>query len=274
MIHELDPHHPTTTTTAGLSMQLAKRIRKRAPDLDFLSVQLYGGLFGFTEALREIHHRGPMMITEWGTSGHWEVPTTRWDAPIEMTSTEKAEAYIKGFVEEIHTLDERLIGNYVFLWSYKLERTPTWYSMFTQDGLRTEVVDVMQRIWTGAWPANRAPRVEQLRFAHTGSSSNVRLRAGDEYQVEVSALDPENRPLRYEWRLSRESDATEIGGDAEAVPEDLTARLAGSDRPAVKFSTPEDAGAYRLFVYVYDDAGGVAHANVPFFVKAGRRSGK
>ena len=58
------------------------------------------------------------------------------------------------------------------------------------------------------------------------------------------------------------------------MPEDLTARLAGSDRPAVKFSTPEDAGAYRLFVYVYDDAGGVAHANVPFFVKAGRRSGK
>ena len=45
MIHELDGNHPTTTTTAGIDASLAQVIEERAPDLDFLSVQVYGGLF-------------------------------------------------------------------------------------------------------------------------------------------------------------------------------------------------------------------------------------
>jgi len=36
--------------------------------------------------------------------------------------------------------------------------------------------------------------------------------------------------------------------------------------PSIQFKAPRDPGAYRLFVYIADDSGGVAHANIPFYV--------
>ena len=44
MIHEIDPNHPTTTTLAGISKREIDQIKKRAPDLDLLSFQVYGCL--------------------------------------------------------------------------------------------------------------------------------------------------------------------------------------------------------------------------------------
>ena len=44
MIRELDPNHPTTTTVAGLDADVVRVIESRAPDLDFISFQVYGQL--------------------------------------------------------------------------------------------------------------------------------------------------------------------------------------------------------------------------------------
>ena len=269
MIHELDPNHPTTTTAAGISQELAQVIQQRASDLDFLSVQVYGGLAGLPNALAQIDLDMPLMVTEWGTIGHWEVPTTAWGAPIELNSSEKARRYQQGYDQALAPLAGRIIGNYAFLWGQKQERTPTWYGLFTADGRRTEAVDVLQRIWTGDWPTNRAPQIQSLLLDSRKAADSVHLLPGRTYGAAVEAIDPEGDALVFDWRLMRESQATEAGGDAEEVPEELNQFVTGPQAEETKLHTPTEPGAYRLYVYVGDRQGGVAHANVPFLVAAG-----
>ena len=269
MIHRLDPNHPTTTATAGLDASLLRVLEERAPDLDFLSVQLYGGLPGLPAVLGRVPPHWPVMVTEWGTIGHWEVPVTPWGAPIEPSSTAKARLYREGHEQVLEPMAGRIIGNYAFLWGQKQERTPTWYGLFTADGRRTEAVDVLRRIWTGGWPSNRAPRLLDLKLDGKGAADHVRLVAGSEYEARVTADDPEGDALRVEWIVMRESDATQAGGDAETVPETV-ARIAEQPRQEeIMLRAPEDPGPYRLFVYVGDGRGAVAHANVPFLVVGG-----
>ncbi len=269
MIHELDPHHPTTTATAGIDRSLANVIQARAPDLDFLSIQVYGGLFGLPEALSNLGLTMPLMVTEWGTKGHWEVSSTAWGAPLEPTSTAKAQRFWDGYQQVLAPMAGQLIGNYAFLWGQKQERTPTWYGVFTPDGRRTEAADVLQRIWTGRWPANRAPQLHGLRLDGKSAADNVRLAPGGAYVASAQAADPDQDRLTYDWRLMRESDATQVGGDVEDVPEELRLSNPDSQHGEISWRAPERPGAYRLYVYVGDGKGGAAHANVPFLVVEG-----
>ena len=266
MIHELDGNHPTTTTTAGIDASLARVIEARAPDLDFLSVQVYGGLFDLPETLAAIRLEMPLMVTEWGTIGHWEVQETPWGAPLEPTSTEKARRYRQGYERVLAPLAGRLIGNYAFLWGQKQERTPTWYGVFTADGRRTEAADVLRHIWTGRWPANRVPQVYDLMLDGKPATAQVRLAPGTSHVASVRAVDPDRDRLGYDWRIMRESRATQSGGDAEIVPEEFRLPNENGRSGEIAWRSPEEPGAYRLYVYVGDGRGGVAHANVPFLV--------
>ena len=200
MIHRLDGIHPTTTTTAGIDASLARVIEARAPDLDFLSVQVYGGLFDLPGALSDIRLEMPLMVTEWGTIGHWEVQATSWGAPIEPTSTEKARRFRAGYERVLAPMGGGLIGNYAFLWGQKQERTPTWYGVLTEDGQRTEAADTLRQIWTGQWPVNRAPQVHDLTVDGKRAEDEVRLSPGGAYVATVQAVDP--RPGQSCLRLA------------------------------------------------------------------------
>jgi hypothetical protein len=97
MIHEIDPNHPTTTTIAGFSESLLDVINERAPDLDFISFQVYGQLYNLPEFIKDTKYSAPYFITEWGAIGHWEVPKTSWGAPLEQDSSTKADTYLRGY---------------------------------------------------------------------------------------------------------------------------------------------------------------------------------
>ena len=266
MIHELDPHHPTTSTTAGMGGDLARVMRQRAPDLDFLSVQVYGAVYDLPEMLAEVDPALPVMITEWGTIGHWEVPLTEWGAPVELHSSAKAAVYQRAYEEVLAPMQGRLVGDYAFLWGQKQERTPTWYGTFTPDGQSTEAVDVLHRIWTGQWPENRAPLLNEMRLDDRQANDSVRLRAGQEYAASVVARDLDGDSLVFDWRVMEESTATQTGGDVEEIPPELTGLIAESGLAEIRLRAPDEPGAYRLFVYVGDGRGAAAHANIPFFV--------
>lgn len=267
MIHEVDGNHPTTTALAGFDAELARLVATRAPDLDFLSVQLYGNILELPRSIRESGYDGPLFVTEWGTRGHWEVPTTAWGAPIELPSSAKARHYLESYRTAIAPYPQQVLGSYVFLWGQKQERTPTWYGMFLEDGSETEAIDVMHYLWTGGWPDNRAPHVDGLLLDSRAATDDVVVEAGRAYRAEVSASDPDGDPLAWEWIVMRESTATQQGGDAEAVPETLHGLVDDHADGSATLTAPAEAGAYRLFVHVRDGHGNAGHANLPFLVR-------
>ena len=265
MIRELDPHHPTTTTVAGFGENVIRDIRTRAPALHFISFQTYGTLFELPAQLEASGFDDAFMVTEWGTIGYWEVPTTEWGAPIELTSSRKAAIYLRGYTEVLGTLQGRLIGSYAFYWGQKQERTPTWFGLFTEEGRSTEAIDVLHYIWNGAWPAQRAPELLSLELNGRDAESNVTLETGTIYEAAVEARAVRNEPLSYRWELKPESEATESGGDFEAPISNISRYIDTCNTPGIRLTAPPP-GAYRLFVYVYNDHGHAAHANLPFVV--------
>jgi hypothetical protein len=269
MIHELDPCHPASTTVAGFYPEVNATIAERAPDLDFVSFQLYGSLFALRERLEASGYEKPFMVTEWGAIGYWEVEETAWGAPIEMTSSNKAETFLRGHREVLAKLDGQLLGSYVFLWGQKQERTPSWFGMFTETGKVTEVVDVMQYIWTGAWPANRTPRVDALTLAGRGATDSVTLTTGDVVGVNFAVSDAEGGPLAFRLAVKQESDSTREGGDYEEPIPDQDGWLADPSAATTKLTALAD-GRYRLFAWAEDAGGRVAHANLPFLVISGQ----
>ena len=265
MIHELDPYHPATTTTSGFKEDVITEIRNRAPQLDFISFQLYGSLFRLPERIRAFGFDDPFMVTEWGTIGYWEVATTDWGAPIELTSSQKADVYRRAHTEILQPLAGQLIGSYAFYWGQKQERTPTWFGLFTERSEETESIDVLHDTWTGSWPDNRSPRLVSLQLDGSSALDNVRLVSGVTYDAHVEATDPDGDSLAYRWELKPESTATQAGGDFEPPIENLEGFIGNDAAAGIRVTAPQP-GPYRLFVYVLDGHGHAAHANLPFLV--------
>jgi len=138
-IHKVDPHHPVTTTFAGVNKDQIRVALEHCPDLDFLSLQVYAGLAAIPELVKAAGITKPYAITEFGPKGHWECPSTAWGREIEEPSAVKAagisERIQKGIVNDSSGF---CIGSYAFVWGQKQERTPTWYGMFLNSMGRVE----------------------------------------------------------------------------------------------------------------------------------------
>src|SRR5215217_87231 len=217
MIHEEDPNHPATTMLAGINKKEIDYIKERCTTLDFISVQVYGGLAKVPEQLQTLGWNGAYMVTEWGPTGHWECPLTKWGAPVEQTSTEKADVYRSRYEASI-AKDKNCLGSYVFLWGQKQERTPTWYGLFTESGETSEVADVMQYLWTGKWPVNRAPHIGPLVIDGKKPANSVYLNPEEKYMVTLSVSDPDQDKLTVRWELLPEATDLGQGGDRESRP--------------------------------------------------------
>lgn len=269
MIHEEDPNHPTMTVTAGLDVAEVQLIKERAPHIDVLGINTYGGLLGMDKELRAFGWEGPYVVSEWGPNGHWEVPKTSWGVPIEQTSTEKAASYKERYQKGILDDEEMCIGSYVFLWGQKQETTPTWYGLFLDDGTETAVMDVIQKGWSGELPENQSPQIDDITINGKGRYESVYVKPGDMATLMVAVEDPDGDDLRYRWEILPESTDIKSGGDKEAKPEpvDFKTKPSGMEN-VVNFKVPKKEGPYRFFAYIYDGNGNAAVANIPFYIQA------
>ena len=267
MIKEIDPNHPAMTVTGFGKLEKLKDIKERCPNLDLLGINAYASLVKVPDWLSEYNWDKPFAVTEWGPSGWWEVPRTKWGVVIEETSTEKASVYRERY-EKVILGDPRCIGSYVFLWTTnRQERTHTWFNMF-HDSLKTQTVEVMQYMWTNTYTDNLAPRIESLTINGINAVDHVQLAPGGIDHAQIVVSDPDEDELRTEWELLPEP--TEFGayaGQGETKPTPVEGFIVKKYDDAIDFRVPPDQAVnYRLFVYVRDGQGHIATANIPFYV--------
>jgi hypothetical protein len=269
MIHEVDPNHPAMTVSGDETGEDGdlREIRQRCPDLDLLGINHYKGVEEVPAQIRAYGWEKPYVITEWGPSGDWQVARTKWDASIEETSTEKAQRYLERYQNTMLKDTERCLGSYAFIWQSRHERTHTWYGMFLESGERTEAVNVMQYLWTGEWPANRAPRVEDFRIDSQAARDNVYLKPGSLHTAMLKAEDPDGDRLAFQWEIVPEVARGGYAGAGERRPKSMPELIKKAGNHQLTFAAPGMPGPYRVFVYVFDSQGNAATANIPFFVK-------
>ena len=262
MVKELDPAHPTMTVTAEIGGGRIESLHKHSPAIDIHGINSYGGAPSLTERLRAGGAIKPFVLTEFGPPGSWEVATTEWGAPYEMTSTNKAEFYRNVYEHTVQGEPGSALGSYAFTWGFKMEATSTWFGMFLADGSRTGAVDVMTELWSGTSPDNLAPTVQALVI--DGASE---VEPGDEVRVSTEIGDPEGGEIDVDWVLRPESGDYVTGGDFRPNMTDIEGVLLDRSADGAVVRMPDEPGTYRLFVYARDDAGGAATANVPLLVK-------
>lgn len=265
MIHEIDGKHPVITPVGCDYRHLLWEIDGLCPALDAIGINAYQDMLTLPEDLRQLRWTRPYVVTEFGPRGHWQVIKTPWEMPIEDSSTHKAEFYRRAYE---HAVLNRpgCLGAYVFHWSFHHEKTHTWYGMFLEDGSPTEPVEVMQHFWTGSYPPNRCPRIEEMWIEHGNHRQSVyaSLPAGTQVQASVEAWDPDGDALSICWDLRPDvADNPNVGGDREEPVQPIQGAILATEGNKAVVRLPEQPGKYRLFVYVYDPAGNAATANMP-----------
>lgn len=267
MIKEVSGNTVVTTMLAGINATDVRYIKEKAPYLDFLSIQMYGDLINLPQRLKEAGYDGPYLVTEWGPTGHWEMPSTEWGSPIEQTSTEKAESIKERYQKAILADHANSMGSFVFLWGQKQERTPTWYGMFTEIGERTEAITYMYYLWTGQWPENMAPKFYDITIQGKGGRfDNVRLERNGQYTASISVEHPNNLPMNVRVEIMPEPRQLSVGGDYEPRPASIEGLVVSASTSEIVFRAPQESGAYRILVYVTDENNYAATANIPFYV--------
>jgi len=259
----IDPSRPTMTVIAELGGDKVKNINRLCPSIDIVGINTYAGAASVIKRYRALGGTKPVVITEFGPAGTWEVERNAFKALPEPTADEKAEAYRRHYVATVRDGQDLVLGSYAFTWGNKLEMTATWFGMLLPDGSKLPAVDVMCELWTGKPPANRCPQIEPIKL-----SGSQRVSPGTTIEATVAATDPENDPLKYEWVLWGEVAKPGIGGDAEAHPPTFADAVTVTQAGRATIRMPAELGNYRLYVYVRDGKGSATTANIPLLIEA------
>lgn len=273
-IKQVDPNHPTTVALAGSNVDRIQNVRIMAPDIDILSINSYAPtLPNVTANLASAGWVKPYMITEFGPRGTWQMspePTRilTWGGLVEQTSTEKAADYLSSYQNDILANKTKgCLGSFVFLWGYQTHgEVLTWFGLFDKRGYTFPAVDDMQFVWTGTYPANRAPIIQsrnQVLMNGKKAEENIKVDKNSTNSASVVATDPDGDALTYSWMIMKEGTQSADG----SLPDGITGLITDNKLANISFKAPSTSGAYRLIVFVSDDSNKkVASGVIPFFV--------
>lgn len=261
LVKELDPAHPTFTTVAGVNQAKVDGLKNHAPQLDFLGVNTYQAVFSLRRQLQKLGWNRPWMLTEWGARGFWESPKLPSGAPVEQTSSEKADMFRRAYKEAIFP-GGGCLGSYVFVWGWKFEATSTWFGIYTHDGDLTAMADVLQEMWSQKKPGNQAPFVGKMQGVPRAAIS-----PGSGFEAKVESNDADGDPLEWRWAVLREH-TKHNGHQKIPMPEPVKQAVISPTGPRVEVKAPAQPGIYRLHVWVKDGKGHAATANMPFEVRS------
>lgn len=261
MIRELDPHHPVMTVTAEIGGGRVKAVHELCPAVDIMGINSYGGLPSLPARYRGMGGTKPIVITEFGPPGVWEIGLTPYGAPPELTSTAKAAVYREAFTAGCLEAQGLCLGGFAFTWGAKLEATATWFGMFLPGGEKLAAVDAMTEVWSGHPPRDRCPEIRSFRLA----GPDV-VQPGDTVRVELDVVDPEGAVVDVRWSVLTEVMEYLTGGDVPPAPLELAGIVIDASARGATLVMP-GGGTYRLYLTARDGTGGAATASVPFRVE-------
>ena len=270
MIHEQDPDHPVTTTIINYQKQSLLNIRWKIRDLDFISINTYNRIKDIHWEMRRLKliWDGPFLISEWSPNGGWESETTVWGAPLENTSTKKAEQYYH-FYKTYMPLDEpRFLGSLAFYWGSREEYTHTWYSVYNEDSTATEVKEALADCWKGVVTKHQSAQIQYMLIDSMGARDNIILSPGSKHIAKLLLADGQpGDSLRYSWEILKE-DWFNWGRTWHYFkrPGAEQGLIADSTAQNTPFVCPKKEGPYRIFINVYNKKGYCSTANTPFYV--------
>lgn len=258
IVKSLDPQHPTLMVVADNSDDWLRPLADCCHQVDLLGLNLYGGsIFNLPARLKALGIAKPVLVSELGPLGQWQAGRKPWGAPVELTSTQKADffrdalAFVAG--------QPQIVAAHPFLWGEKQEQTATWHSLLV-DGRLTAMTDAIATAW-GRPPQHAAPRIAGIGIAADEFAPGAEVSAG------VDATAAEGSSLDTGWTVRAEATDLRVGGDIEAVPPRIGVNVLHADARSVRFVAPATPGAYRLFITLRDRHGKVATANLPFRVR-------
>lgn len=260
MAKEADPAHPTFTAIAGMNAAKADGLNRHAPNLDYVGVNTYGGLFSLKKNLATLKWTRPWLVTEWGPQGFWERPKGAGGLPLEPTSTEKADMMAKAYDTALQPGGGSL-GSYVFLWGWKNEGSVTWFGLLTDQDETTPSVDILTQRWSGQAPPNIAPAITPL----TGVPAQE-VASGTTFTANAAATDREGDPLTWRWAVLPLNHGQD-NGVSPPMPAPVPDTITSAPGPKTTFRAPAKPGLYRVHVWVSDGQGHAATANAPLAVK-------
>ena len=270
MIHTVDPNHPVTTTIINFQKQNILNIKWKLRGLDFISINTYNRLKDIRWELGRLKWLwdGPYLVSEWCPNGGWEAKATVWGAPIENTSTKKAEQYAYYYKAYMPTHEPRFLGSLAFYWGSRHEYTHTWYSIYNEDGYPSEVKESLADCWNGTKTKHNAAQINYMLIDSVGAKDNIILSPASKHWAYL--MMPEWQPkdgLRYSWEIIKEDWFT-WGRTWQYFgrPQPEKGLIADSSWQHVQFICPKKEGPYRIFVTVYNNKGYCSTANTPFYV--------
>ena len=270
MIHTEDPDHPVTTTLINLQKGSILNINWKIRELDFISINTYNKLKNIKQELKKLSllWNGPYMISDWSPNGGWESENTVWQAPIENTSTKKAEEYFRFYKDFMPKSDPRFLGSLAFYWGSRQEYTHSWYSVFNEDGSPTEIMEALNDAWKDTVTNHSSVKVKYMLIDNHGARDNILLSPGSKHEVSLLLHEKQSPDsLRYSWEILKE-DWLYWGRTWNNFKKPVVLQGLISDSAAQKtsFICPSKEGAYRIFITAYNSKGFCATANTPFYV--------
>jgi len=267
IIQEVDPNHPVSTSIIGAGRKTMSSIFIHSPELDIISFNTFGNTRLVHRNLAQVSFlfgTKPYLLSELGPDGPWESSTTSWDAPIESTSSIKAELYRARSKMIEGNEDSASLGFLVFYWGTKLERTHTWFSLF-RDGEKSESINVIEALWNQSDISPQLSGMNYMLVNHKGAHDNIIFSPGELSHAEIVFHKNYNDSLRIDWEIYHEAWYDDTSDIVVKNYKPINTFISFKKNETT-FLAPIKQGPYRIFAYIYNDDGTFATTNTPFYV--------
>ncbi|WP_396632343.1 glycoside hydrolase family 2 TIM barrel-domain containing protein [Maribacter sp. R86514] len=262
-IHRLDPNHPVSTAVSTGAVKEILAIKWKSPNIDFISINVFGRINDF-KSIKQLLFlwQGPYLLSEWGNNGPWESNSTTWKAPLEQTSTKKAQEFNDRYVNVINKIDDgRFLGSLAFYWGQKQETTHTWFSLFDEQGQKSQAVHELENVWKTRENVFNGPMIGQILLNGKEGWNNMIFTPKDTLFAEI-ALRNLKDDYHFQWQVLPEMWYELVDDDIIFDEPNLIVDEKGT---SILFKCPNTEGPYRLHYKITNKSGYFATANIPFY---------